>query len=234
MDAEKQSMIDKVMKLLELGKEESGGFSPEQKTANEMAARLMAKYALDLSDLRGAKKGFSFARQKVDPLDEVYCAWEGSLAHCIANAFDVSVIITKPRYSAWFLSFLGTKTDIEISVFFYRHLRRTVGRKAEIGFRLKRDRTTYAFGMVDTIDKRLQDLYKRRNEVMDENSSALMVVKVDGLDKYVKDQFPNLRKSQSNKLTGSMESYRKGLADGRKVSLNRPVSHNGTPTHRIN
>ena len=234
MNAEKQSMIDKVMKLLELGKTENGGYSPEQQAANEMAAKLMAKYALDFSDLRGSKKGFTFDRQQVDPLDEIYSGWESALASCIARAFDSSVIINKGRRGdPWYLTFMGTKTDLEISIFFYRHLRRTIGRKAEIGFRLKRDRETYAYGMVDTISERLQDLYQRRNAVMDDDSCALVVVKNDGLSKYVKDQFPNLRKGRSKSLKGSAESYRQGQSDGSKVGLSRPVSHNGTPHHRI-
>jgi len=233
MDAEKQSMIDKIMKLLELGKDASGAFSAEQAAANEMASRLMAKHALSFNDLRGSKKGFSFDRQKVDPLDEIFCAWEASLAKAIAEAFDCSIVTNKSRYTPWYLNFLGTKTDLEISIFFYRHLRRTVGRKAEIGFRLKRDREIYAFGMVNTISERLQDLYKRRNAVMDTESSALMVVKVDGLQGFVKNQFPSLKKGRTRWLRGSMEAYQKGQADGSKVSLSRPVSHNGTPVHRM-
>jgi hypothetical protein len=233
MDAERQSMIDKVMKLLELGKDGSGAFTAEQEVANNMAAKLMAKHAIDFSDLRSTKKGHVFEHHKVDPLDEIYSAWEATLANVIGKAFDCKVVMSRPRHGTWYLNFLGTKTDLEVSIFFYRHLRRTVGRKAEISFKLKRDREAYCFGMVDTLSERLTDLYQRRQESMDSECRGLVVVKQDGLQDFIGTQFPSLSKGRSRKITGSREAWAKGQSDGRKVGIGRPISNTSQPAKRL-
>ncbi len=233
MDAEKLAAMQKIMKLLELGKEGNGAYTPEQEAANTMAAKLMAKWAVDFTDLRSINpKSTIFEHHKVDPMDVVYCGWEAVLANCIAKAFDCRVVSC--RHPVWTLDFLGTKSDLEIAIFFYRHMRRTVCRKSETEFKRKADQETYAYGMVNTISDRLIDLYKRREEVMESDSRALVVVKMDDLNKFVHNQFPSLTKPRATRLKGSQEAYSKGLADGHKVGLNRPIAGTGgNPTSKI-
>lgn len=232
MDAEKLMAMEKIMKMLELGKDHNGGTSAEQEAANTMAAKLMAKYAIDFSELRSMNpKGNIFEHHKIDPLDVVYCDWEAVLANSIAKAFDVRMVNTK--HPVWIINFMGVKSDLEIVVFFYRHLRRTVCRKSELEFKRKADVETYAFGMVSTIGKRLEELYKKREEVMDSDCRAMVLVKTDGLQDYVKTQFPSLTTSRAKKLNGSSESYAKGLADGHKISLNRPIAGNSSAPQRL-
>lgn len=222
MDEEKLAAMQKIMKLLELGKEGNGAYTPEQEAANTMAAKLMAKYAIDFTELRASNsKGHVFEKMVIDPLDVVYCDWEACLANSIAKAFDVRMVNSK--HPVWTINFMGVKSDLEIVIFFYRHLRRTVGRKSEIEFKRKADQETYAYGMVRTISQRLQDLYKKREEVMESDCRAMVLVKTDGLEKFVKDMFPSLTTSKARTLKGSSEAYSRGLADGQKVGLNRPI-----------
>lgn len=222
MTAEKQAMVEKILKLLELGDESNGAYTAEQQAANDMAAKLMAKYSIDFADLKDGKpKSNIFERMDVDALDEQYVHWEAVLAKCIGDAFDVHTVMRKSPFT---LKFCGTKSDIELTVFFYRYLRRTVGRKSELAFRNRRDQDTYADGMVLTISNRMQELYRKRETFMDSDSKALVVVKKDGLDKFVKEQFPNLYKSRARRVTGSMEAYNRGLADGHSVSLSKPIA----------
>jgi hypothetical protein len=232
MDDEKLAAMNKIMKLLELGKDANGAYGPEQEAANTMAAKLMAKWAVDFTDLRGMDaKSNVFEKHKIDPLDCVYCDWEATLANAIGTAFDVRVI--NARQPVWYLNFLGTKTDLEIAIFFYRHLRRTVCRKSETEFKRKADQETYAFGMVRTIASRLTDLYKRRQEVMESDCRAMVIVKQDGLQDFVKDQFPVIRQGRSTKLKGSSAAYAQGQADGHKVGLNRPIAGNADLKPRL-
>jgi hypothetical protein len=220
-NTEKTSMIDKIMKLLELGKDERG-HEGERNSANDMAARLMAKHAIDFTDLRSSKpKSCVFEKQVIDPMDEVFCQWEAVLADGIARAFDCKAVHS--RHPVWTINFLGTKTDLEIVIFFYRHLRRTVGRKAELGYKGKRDQETYAHGMVATINSRLDDLYKRREQVMESDCRALIIVKKDDLKLFIKDQFPALSKIRPQKLSNGA-AYAHGKADGQNVGLARPIS----------
>lgn len=228
MDAAKQSAMDKILKLLELGKDGNGAYTPEQQAANEMAAKLMAKYAIDFSELRAAgKKGHNvFENQKIDPMDVIYCAWEAALANCIARTFDCKVVNTK--HPVWYLNFLGTKSDLEITIFFYRHLRRTICRKAELAYpRGKANQDTYAYGMVTTIAKRLEELYKKREEFIPSECRDLVIVKGNELQDFMKSQFPSLVKGRQQKLRGSSEAYSRGAVDGKSVGLNRPIGHSG-------
>ncbi len=234
MDAAKAAAMEKILKLLELGKEDNGAFTAEQQAANEMAAKLMAKYTIDFSELRAAgKKGNNvFENHKVDPLDVVYCDWEAVLANCIAKTFDCKLVSSK--YPVWHLNFMGTKSDLEITIFFYRHLRRTVCRKAELEYpRNKANQETYAFGMVRTISERLGELYKKREEFIPSDCRDLVIVKKDQLDGYVKSQFPSLRTSRARKLKGSSEAYSRGALDGKSVGLNRPIGHSSGSTRAI-
>lgn len=232
MDAAKLAAMEKILKLLELGKDGNGAYTPEQQAANEMAAKLMAKYAIDFSELRVAGKKHSnvFENHTIDPLDVVYCGWEAVLANCIAKTFDCRVVSNKGF--VWTLNFLGTKSDLEISIFFYRHLRRTVCRKAELAYpRGKANQETYAMGMVNTISKRLTDLYKKREEFMPSDCRDLVIVKGDELDTYMKNQYPALRKSKVSTMRGSNEAYSRGALDGKHVGLNRPIGHSGGGNH---
>jgi len=233
MDAEKQAAIDKILKLLELGKEDNGAYTAEQEVANTMAAKLMAKFSIDFSDLKtgGTKKSFNYENRVIDPLDVVYCGWEASLAHVIAECFDCKTVSCK--HPTWTINFLGTKTDLEISIFFYRHLRRTICRKSELEFRKRADQDTYAYGMVKTISSRLKDLYTKRQEVMQSDCRDLVIVKTDGLQEFTKSLFPTLRKASSTKLKGSSEAWNKGINDGHRVGLNRPIAGGNSRTASI-
>jgi hypothetical protein len=226
MDAEKSGMIDKIMKLLELGKDERG-HEGERSNANDMAARLMAKHSIDFADLRAGKKEFNFTRQKIRPMDDSYCAWEGNLFQGLADAFDCKVVHFnyRARDTDWSMDVFGTKSDIEIATFFYMHLRRTIGRKAELSFKKKADVETYAMGMVVTINQRLKDLYQRRQDIMESDSRALVVVKTDGVAKFVSAELPNVVSFKVKSVNGSSESYQRGKTDGQNVNLSRPIAN---------
>lgn len=232
MDSDKkQRMIDKILKLLELGKESNGAYTPEQQSANEMASRLMAEYAIDFSDLQHAPKKGDMKRVDVDPIDDRYSHWEGMLANCMADVFDCKVVRTS-KPGSWGLSFLGVKSDLEIAIFFYRHLRMTVCRKAEINYKKIKEQDAYAYGMVATINDRMKQLYKMRQEVMTSDCRDLVVVKTDAVKEFVHEQFPNLRRGRSFRVTdtGALSHGRK---DGHDVNLNRPVGYEHTPKPRL-
>lgn len=220
MDAEKEAIISRIMKLLELGKDGKGAFTAEQQAANDMAAKLMAKYSIDFAELRANKTDGMFNKIEVEPMDDDECAWEGVLMRAVTKAFDCKAIST--GRNPWMVTFCGTKSDLEISVFFYRYLCRTIGRKSELAFKGKRDQAAYAMGMVHTIFQRLKDLYAKRNEYMGSDSKALMVVKQDGLDRYFADQFPKAREGAKVNISNGA-AYNHGAAEGHKVSLNRPI-----------
>jgi hypothetical protein len=225
----KEDIIAKIMKLLELSNEEKNDNPNERENASRMAAKMMADYAIDIADLRSSQpKEDTFVTIDVDGSSEVKVDYEASLANAIANAFDCKVI-SSYRNGPWQILFCGTKHDLEISVFFFKHLRRTLSGMARLNFPkdTHHARKNYAFGMVSIIRDRLNDLYKKREEFIPSDCTALVVVKKQGLTKYFDQQFPDRKNSRRTSIRGNTNAYYQGQADGKTINLSRPITHTG-------
>ena len=220
MTEDQNRIIEKVLKLMELAKEETNSHSAERESAQKMAAKLMEQYSLDFADLRTGKPKNGIFQQFDLGMGEDVVDWLGSLANGIAKAFDVKIV---QRSNPWTLMYCGTKTDIDISIYFFRYLRRSVSMQSSRAFTKKADQKTFAFGMVKVIAERMKGLYEKRNELFSSDSRALMVVKQDGLDEFVHQQFPNITRGRSIKLGGSHEAHLAGKEAGRKVNISRPL-----------
>lgn len=221
MTPEQDKIIDKVLKLMALSKEESNAFSAERDSASKMAAKLMETYSLSFADLRTGKPKNGIFTQFDLEMGEDVIDWAGSLANGIASAFDVKIV---QRKNPWTLMYCGTKTDIDLAIYFFKYLRRSVSMQSSRTFTKKVDQRTFAFGMVTVISERMKDLYEKRNEMFSSDSKALMVVKQDGLSSFVRQQFPNLYCGRSIRLNGSHEAYAAGKIAGGRVNISRPIS----------
>jgi hypothetical protein len=226
MDAKTQDMVAKILKLLELGDADKNSNPHEREMAQKKAAQLMAEYSLSFVDLReGKPRADSFTRIDIDGSEEKMVHWEGTLAHCIGRVFDCRVISLggNRSYDPWKLAFLGAKTDIEIAIFFFKYLRRTVGVMSEsISDRVK-VQDSYAMGMVTTIDTRLEELFKKRDEFIPSDCKALVIQKKDDVNKFTESQFKHLRPIRHETIHD--HNYEKGRADGQRVNLSRPIGN---------
>lgn len=251
----RNNIINKIMKLLELGNAEKNSDIHEQQAASDMASRLMAEYSIDFAHLRNVNKDTdSFVQMTVDGSDTNKVDFEATLAYMIAKAFDCKVINTTSKtlfpeagqrpYGSWQMCFVGTKNDLEIAVFFFKYLRRTVYSLAQKNVTADNVRPTYTssgkrkvdlknakrnhcYGLVTTIGERLVDLYQRREQFIPSDCKALMVVKKDGLVKAFKEMFPNAVTRRTSSLKGDVGAYHNGKSDGLRVNLSRPISNNG-------
>ena len=219
----KAKLIDKIQKCLSLA---TSSNPHEAQLAEDTAARLMADYSISMVEIReNGTPDNTFVKIYVDGSEVSKVRWESTLAGVIAKAFDCRIVNTWGSRREWVLCFLGTNSDVSISIYFFKYLRRTVGTSSERAFTRRVDVNTFAYGMVTTIGERLERLYKRRNEVMDSNCKALVVVKQKGLGEYVHKEFPNLVSSGRATLSGSQESWRAGQATGNKVRLDIPIEN---------
>ncbi len=235
MDQRKQEIISRIMKLLELGNAEKNSNEFEREAAMDKAAKLMAEEAISYEDLRAGKpKNNSFVRFDVDGSTVAKQNWESALAAGISRSFDCQVVNTWARESDnhWVIAFLGDKGDVEISVFFFKSLRRTITMMAKLNAD-GRGRANYCFGMVLTISERLEALYKKRGEFIPSDCTALIVVKKDAVTEFVHQQFPRLVSGKRIRLGGDIAAYHKGVKDGHKVNLNRPIEGGGSRTAQI-
>ncbi len=227
----KKEMVERVMKLLSLADSEKNDNLHERESAQRLAAKLMSEYSLDFIDLKAnSKKEDLFIRIDVGGAEGIKVNWEFSLAGSVAKCFDCKCIGNSA--DTWKLCFLGTKSDIEIVVFFFKYLRRTVGVMSERRYPQIRERNNYAFGMVMTLKDRLEELFAKREEFIPSNCKDLMVIKNDDLQKYVKDQFPRISHTRFN-IGKDAHSYNRGREDGKKVNLSRPISNGSVKTAQI-
>ena len=248
----KEEVVAKIMKLLELSNAEKNDNPHERESASRAAARLMAEYAIDFAELRSSKpKEDTFVTYEVDGSEDKKVDFESALAGSIARAFDCKIINTwtKTYPSTWVIAFVGSKHDLEISVYFFKHIRRTMyamaaknitvetvrprnGRRAT-GTDVNMARRNYCFGMVETISVRMEDLYKKREEFIPSDCRALVVVKKQGLEKFFNQQYPNRTAGRRTSLRGDLGAFAAGKVDGQRVNLSRPISSNSSQSAQI-
>lgn len=239
MDKSKEEMVQKILKLLALGNDENN-YTPEREAAQKKAAQLMAEHSLKFADLKGKSPKGMFTKIKVMGTEGEKINWEFSLSGAVARTFDCRVVgITNPEsdnqgywQDKFNMVFMGTKGDLELAVFFFTYLRRNVGRMSEARYNGKRDQATYAFGCVSSLQERMESLFKKKEEFIPSTGKELMVIKKDELEKFVKQEFPYLRNT-SFSIGNNHNAYSQGKADGKRINLNRPISHNGNATNRM-
>jgi hypothetical protein len=236
---DKNSLIEKIQKLMNLSNGTS--FGPEADAAKRKVAKLMGDYAISMSEVLNFEVPDEvFIRMDVKGM--TFEDWEGTLAQSIAFCFDSRVVVSQTKgliihgvklsERAQTFFFVGTKSDLELSTHFFKFLRRTVGKKADSAFMRKDDRTTYAMSMSIELGKRLEELYKLRNENASAEIKALVIVKKNGAEDMLKKLFPDA-KSRDIKLGGSREAWFKGHEDAKSISLLRPIADKGTRAAQI-
>lgn len=239
MTSEKKAeMIDKIQKLLALGTSPN---PHEAELAQRKAAELMAQYAIDFADLRTGKKPEElYIRINVEGSSESerIVKWESFLAGSVAKCFDSAIVNTR-TYDLqagevrWNIAFMGTKSDLELAIFFFKYLRRTVGRAAEVNCRLVEDQKTFAISMCLVLQERLLELYQRVQDIIPTDCRALVLVKKQEVSEFKAKQFPNLQKGSPIKINGSNAAYNAGKEAGKRVNLNRPIGHDGQARTQI-
>lgn len=231
----KEALILKIQKILALAN--GTNHTGEMDSAKRKAAELMAQYTISMSEVLNTKASHddAFVREDIWGSDKKKVNWESVLAGGCARAFDCQVVNTWKSNGSytndWALAFMGTKSDLELSIHFFKFLRRTVGMMSDKFSTYKSERTTYAYGLAQELGSRLADIYRIRNEIS-ADCRALVVVKHDGVEKFKHKEFPNLTTSYVN-LRGSRSSLEQGRLDAHKVSLHRPISSGGPAPHRI-
>ena len=236
MDKSKEEMVQKILKLLALGNDENN-YTPERETAQRKAAQLMAEHSLEFADLKGKTPKGMFTKINIAGTAGEQIDWEFSLSGNVASTFDCKVVGSTDFGSSqgdwkntFNMVFMGTKGDLELAVFFFTYLRRTVGRMAEVRYKGKRDQATYAFGCVSTLKERMEDLFKKREEFIPSSGKELIVIKKEKLAKFVLQEFPHRKRTTFN-VGKNHSAYNQGKNDGKRINLQRPISHNGNASN---
>lgn len=246
MESEKkQDMISKVLKLLELGSADKNSNANEREVAMKKAAQLMEEYSISFMDLKTGKPsgGGAYVSMSVDTISTRKDHWEAWLAASIAECFESEMVRNPKEHNKWVAVFIGEKHDVELAVFFFKYLRRTVSVQTrknitpeialEHGFDIGKMRRSYAIGMTETLEYRMKQLYAIREEIRTAETKALVVVKNQGVLDKLHEVFPRV-KTTNRAVTVSKAGRRMGASDGNRINLSRPVSHTGGETQQIN
>jgi len=225
----KEKLIDKIKKLMALGESPN---PHEAELAMEKAAKLMAAHNISVIDVEASDGTIEehIHEVNVDGAGGSVDRWEGTMALMLCEIFDCEAVGHK--YPKWqkdefgkkdAISFIGHDDDLALVVHFFIYLRRWIGRKAEVNYRLKRDQEAYALGCIDTIKNRMKAVYVKMQEYIPADTMALMVVKKGAVSTKAKELYPNARVSKY-RSKGSYQARAHGEHDGNKARISRPVA----------
>jgi hypothetical protein len=232
----KKELISRVGKLLALANDE-GATEAEKTSAAHHAAKLMYKYGIEESEVSlEDDNGPVMAEEEIlqTGTDGKRQRWVSELAYVIAKTFDCQVMNTR-RYRKidevkgmyWFLHFVGLKSDVEVTTYFYKFLSRTVRRKTEAHpYGTRRD---FAFGMIAKLEDRLTEAFKFRYQFAEEAGTTDLIVVKDALvEDKMKNLFPRAKDDSRIKLR-NRDAYFAGQKAGEKVNISRPIEGNNAP-----
>ena len=184
------------------------------------AAEFMARYKITMTQALQSN-------DSADPLDGIQrddvtdilgsggrTDWGYFLGFGIARAFDCKMVSMKYRQA---VSFLGYVDDVETCKWFFDYLQIEIYIWAEQFHKNKTERNSYAHGMVQTIIGRLESLYKKVEEIIPSDCTALIVVKKEKVKQFAHQQFPSTKPISANQL--KLDSFQVGLKDGKKLDL---------------
>lgn len=220
-------IISRIQKLLSLGS--NNDQANEAEAALKKAATLAEEHGLALSDINQETGEVSnIEKGRVNLVHDKHNSWVLPLACVVADCFDCSPITTRYGNAEGFMVFLGTPTDVEMTMWYYKLIRLKTMRGASSNFNLIKDQKMYGRGVVATIKVRLKKMFKNEQEkIRTPETKALVLVKKDAVDAEVKKQFPHLRSHKFYyKQTGSHEAYMQGKVDGERMGLHRGTVEN--------
>jgi len=200
----------------------------EAALAMERAAEIAAKYDLDLALIEEGQVGPKMSINEMNGTTRKYSkytAWEATLCNSIAYAFECRVVVLRDN-NPWKYAILGRESDVELVSYFQIFLRDQIRALGYANYSVSvNERTTYFAGAVHIVGKRLNNQFKKKKAeaIVEATGKDLVVSKEADTKNFVDMEFPNLRKGRGSSLTGSREAWNKGVSDGEKVNLNRPV-----------
>ena len=242
--SERQKIVEKIVKLMAVAALDSGATDGERENANRFLAKMMADYAIDIDEIKNSEKIGGYRGVWVLATTYEYRDYEALLANCIAKVFECSIVVgyndgkifPNEEWRHCCMCFVGHEHDLAIAVYFFKFVRRTMfsmyrkhdrsipGRKRD----QKNSERNYCFGFVDSVSKKLEDIYKKREELIPSDCRALIVAKKDMTEQKFRELFPKTKTQTAKRLTGDYQKYSIGAADGKRVNLARPIEGSST------
>jgi len=228
MDEKKQAIISKVEKILIQAKDQEG--TPEGKAFKLAAAKLMAKYRIEESEI-DMEQGNLIRDQFSFLADEGNIPqWVENIMSVFGNTFDVKTIYRNytwenPIRREW--DYIGTFSDVETAMYFasvcVNHIDKA-GWKEFPATKNWQKRNQLGNVAARIIISRAYDLKKDMNVTMhaDKACRDLVVCKMDMINEAVDKEYPNLKFGRSKKMDLPLDSktIEAGKAAGESAPMN--------------
>lgn len=215
-------ILEKIQKLLCLAADNPEAH--ESKLAAERAADLMAKYNVGIEDVdsHGKMKEGSVIEQNVDTLPHFHQIWESALGSALCDCFDCKRVIYTEGRKIVSRNFIGSKSDVQLAVWFYKYLRLRIVKQAEKLYKKQQDQKSFGLGAVSSLEPRLKGMYKRKAEATPVDSRALVLTKQVAVQDYFDSRYGGM-KSRSYGTSKISQAYYTGVEEGQKMSINQQV-----------
>jgi len=232
----------KVQKLLELAKSSN---EHEAALAASKAREFLTKHNLDMAEVLAVKdkepEGLQIIQTETQTSYSIpQYMWD--LATAVAESFQCKVISTYGKNGRVFV-FIGTTSDSEVAVYTFNYLRSEVERlskqvlpelKAENPYcRTQTLSYDYKAGAIKRICHELRENNQRLQEKDEASCTALMVLKEDRVNQFVKMNHPGLRTTYSRpRYSFSHDARTRGFNDGAGIRV-RPGVREGSTIPRL-
>ncbi len=222
------AMISKIQKLLSLGTNNSE--KNEAESALKKAAELAEQYGLSISDINPVTNKFdNIGKHSAVMADAHHNCWILPLASFVASCFESNAIIASDEGK---LYFVGTKTDIELTLWYFKLIRIKTMMAAKAKFTGKRDQGAFGYGACTEIRERLYTMFvQSRQTLRNTETKALVLCKQEDVNNKTDEFFPNTRKKSVSRPNGNLTAMLKGKELGKTMSLHRGEIKNGKSTN---
>jgi len=220
MEKEKDKIIKKITKLLELGTSPN---QAEAELAMKRAGELMAKHSLAQDDITQKTEAVTDIRLPQLFDNRKTAKWEVYLAMAIAKNFHCKVIHKVSREEdETKIHIFGETQDLKIVLHFYFFLHSKLQEEANQKSINSKNRGSFYHGIIDIIRGRLLTLYNERKRILNDKHDAIVYDKQAKVDKSVKSIYPQLSSGRApNYRMG--DSFKAGQGVGRNINLFQPI-----------
>lgn len=215
-------ILKRIQKLLCLGA--NNDQVHEANNAMKKAAQLAEEYGLALSDVnQETGEVGNITKGEVNLAASKHSCWANGLASVVSSCFNCKPVITRRRNGQNIMTFIGTPTDLEMTMWYYKMIRLKTVRGASAKYRLVEDQKMYGRGVLVSMSKRLKEMFTEEQEkIRTPETTALVLVKTDAVEKAMGEMYPRLKASKSTyKMGTNITAYKEGMDDGANMALHR-------------
>ena len=228
MKEEKAAIIEKIQKIILKGKDQEG--TPEGKAFLQAAARLMAKYRIEESEVDLDQADFVMDEVCIHQDGEDFPQWGSFLISSLCWAFDtkgVSETFLRVENPYKKFNIIGTYSDVETVIYFadilIAHIEEA-GWKTWPKSRNWRKRNQLGNIAAEVIYQRLHEIKKNMDITIheEEGCRAMVVSKEKAVEEVTVNTFPNARlpKAVNRDIPKDQTTIKAGIEAGKSAPLN--------------